>query len=134
MNSEYIFDVSREDWQYKGLLFAEIDNQGVIANYPGEAPPPRGYVAGFMALIWVDESGEWHVKGRFKFPSGNKQTIGKSFGKECNETKILTSLYQFPFKNKKWYPNKKGTIEGIMEILEESDMIESKRIINVEKI
>ncbi len=130
-----IFDVTREDWQYKGLLFAELDNQE-ICNFSGllNQGMPEDYIVGFMGLIWVDEKGIWNGKFRLKFPSENKQICHKIYDKEAknnipvNETVVLQEFYKMPLIKKRWYKNESGKPEGILEILEKSDMIESKRV------
>ena len=40
-----IFDFTRKDWQYKGILFAELDQKQIEDEYP------NGYVVGVMALM-----------------------------------------------------------------------------------
>jgi hypothetical protein len=130
-----IFDLTRLDHKYKGVLFAEVDLSQVdkAMNCPFRAP--KDYVAGIMALIWEDENGIWKSKTRIKYPSGNKQVFSLEYAKEhaegikVNETFILHSLYKFPMINKKWYPNPKETPEGIIELMRDADMIESIKII-----
>ena len=127
--SEIIFDLTRKDWTYKGVFFGEMDNAAVDSPFP----TPKGYVAGMMAIIWINEKGIWHMTARVKFPSGNKQVIRINYKEESNkgikinETLILHELYKLPMINKLWCPNESGTPDGIFAILEKTDMIESIR-------
>ena len=127
--SNIIFDLTRQDWNYKGILFAEMDNNVIFGDMPPYMKPLKDYVIGVMSIIWTDEKGIWRQKTRLKFPSGNKQVFEKDYGQVCNETKVLTDIYRLGLINKTWYPNKDGTCEGILRTLEESDMIESMRVV-----
>lgn len=129
-----IFDLTRLDYKYKGVLFAEADNAEVDKQMQTPFPTPKNYLAGIMAIIWTDENEVWHTKLRFKFPSGNKQVISHSFDKEfeegikVNETYALQYLYKFPMVNKTWLPNPDGTGMGIIDLIKKVDMIESIQI------
>lgn len=123
-----IFDLTRTDWKYKGVLFAEID-ENVMFSGIGAPPVNSDWYAGIMALIYVDEQGEWIYKQRVKFPSGNKQVGTKHFGKDSNENKIIEYMCSiFPMKNQIWKKNIKEDGWGIVEIIEDFDMIEDMRI------
>lgn len=132
--SQIIFDLTRLDYKYKGVLFAEADNAEVDKQIGSHIRTPKDYVAGIMAIIWTDEKGMWHTKLRFKFPSGNKQVISHSFDKEfeewvkVNETYALQYLYKFPMVNKRWFPNPEETGMGIVNLIQKADMIESMKI------
>lgn len=128
MTKDYIFEVARDDWLYKGILFAEADNKEIQDDCP--FPKDDRFVTGIMGLIWVDEQGIWRGKIRLKFPSGNKICANVDGEKDWNETKILTGFYKFPMINKRWYPNPDGSKEGILKIMQESNMIESMVRIN----
>lgn len=134
--SKVIFDVTNPNCIYKGILFAELDFQEMDKQIKCPVPILKDYVAGVMALIWIDEKGIWNAKLRIKFPSGNKQVCHKTYQDEfdkkinVNETYVLNDLYRFPLKNKKWMKNSNGTPEGILKLLKESDMIESLKIID----
>lgn len=134
--SEVIFDLTKTDWTYKGVLFAEMDNAEVDKEMNSPFPTPKDYVAGVMAIIAIDPDGVWHLTARVKFPSGNKQVIRKAFDEEhknqcnINETYILQYFYRMPLKNKLWTANPDGTADGILKILEKTDMIESIRYEN----
>jgi hypothetical protein len=128
MNREqYIFDLSNPKHKYKGVLFAEIDNDSICEECGGMAIP-QNFVAGVMAIIWVDEENIWNVKTRFKFPSGNKQIFEKKYDNEdsskINETFILHDLYRFPMVNKRWFQNKDETAKGLFDLMQQADMIE----------
>lgn len=136
--STYIFDLTNPNYSYKGILFAELDFEEMDKLAKSPFPTPKNYFAGIMALIWTDEKGIWNVKFRIKFPSGNKQVSSKDYTEEfekkikVNETYILNELYKMPMKNKNWMKNPDGTIDGILNILEKSDMIESKRVVSTD--
>jgi hypothetical protein len=132
--SKVIFDLTNPKCIYKGVLFAEGDNSQ-LDNF-GIPPIPQKFAPGIMAVIWVDEEGTWHHKTRMKFPqSGNKQVFSKNYKKEqqqginVNETYVLQDIYKFPMKDKVWTPNPSGEGQGILEIIEKLDMIESAIII-----
>ena len=127
-----IFDITNEKNIYKGVLFAELDHIEAAKKLNCPYPAPTSdYIVGILALIWVDENGVWNAKMRLKFPSGNKQVISKKYEEEhkenihMNETYVLNHLYEMPMKNKSWHKNKSGTPQGILDILEDTDMIES---------
>lgn len=128
-----IFDLSDHDNSYKGVFFAELDVASSSKDF-GIPPPPKGYEAGIMGIIWTDKRGCWHGKMRIKFPSGNKQVISCNFEEEfkkkinMNETYVLNYMYKLPMINKVWTPNPSGKGMGIFEIIKKLDMIESIRI------
>jgi len=124
-NNQTIFDLSNPKWIYKGVVSATLDHEEIMPGFP----PPKGYIAEVIAIIWVNENSEWILKARMKFPSGNKQSYERNFGKNANETKLLTELYLIPMKNKFWFPNVSGKGEDIIKILENNDMILSKKIV-----
>lgn len=131
--SNFIFVLDRDDWSYKGILFAEAD-VAIMFKDSGMPPPPKEWVAGIMMMIWTDENGIWRSRIRFKYPSGNKMVASAEYGKDSNETKILSEIYSHvPMIYKKWYKNPDGSIEGMLKILEESDMIESKLVFKIDK-
>lgn len=115
-------------WSYKGLLFADMD---LTKAFDGEIRPPKGFHAGFMGMIWIDENGAWHFKGRIKFPSGNKIVITRDYSSEEAEALgvegIIREFCTDKFINKKWYKNPTEDIDGIRKILEDADMIEWER-------
>lgn len=118
-----IFDLTKENCDYRGIIFADVD---FAAMPDGCGPPlPASFQAGVMAIIFIDENGDWQLVSRIKFPSGNKQVIKKNFGKDSSETVILQTLYNTPMKNKIWARNHGGKPDGIVKILEDLDMIES---------
>ncbi|MFA7192373.1 MAG: hypothetical protein WC089_03700 [Candidatus Paceibacterota bacterium] len=127
--NDYIFVLDREDYDYKGVLFAEADDLEM-----GGPKMPKDYVAGIMGIIWTDEKGQWHAKMRIKFPSGNKQVMTLNFEKEfdekmnINETYVLNRMYQMPMKNKVWTKNPGGTIPGIVKIVQDLNMVEHSRV------
>lgn len=130
-----IFDLTNSKNNYKGVLFAEMDHleagRRLSCPFP---PPPADYCVGIMGIIWVDEDGIWNAKIRLKFPSGNKQVICRRYDQEhkeninINETYVLNDIYQMPMKHKHWLRNESGTPEGIVELIQQADMIESFRI------
>jgi hypothetical protein len=144
MKNNYIFELRRNDYKYKGILFAEIDfaeidNKEDNQQMGSPMPMPENFIAGAMAIIWIDEKGIWHAKMRIKFPSGSKQVMSRDYLEEfkhklnINETYVLQDLYRIPMKNKCWYPNKTEDIDGMVKILQESDMLESYKVISEEE-
>lgn len=125
-NKDFIFDLTREDHDYRGVLFAEVDFNEIDMGCP--FPQPKDYCAGIMAIIFIDENKDWHLVGRIKFPSGNKQVLRLFGGKDSNETKLLQQFYKAPMKNKVWTRNIDGTPEGIIKILRDLDMVESEKL------
>ena len=123
------------DYKYKGVLFAEVDNEAVDKKMNFPFPITKSYIAGIIGLIWVDEKEIWHSKFRIKFPSGNKQVFSQDYDEEFKEkvnmnvTYVLHKLYKMPMKNKTWYPNPTEDIDGIIKIFKDSDMIESFKVI-----
>lgn len=130
-----IFNLTREDYLYKGILFAEADNRQMDKEMNNPFVTPKDYVVGVMAIIWVDEKSIWHSKMRLKFPSGNKQVVSANYEKEneegitVNETLVLQELYRFPMINKTWLPNPDGTPEGIVKLIQDIDMIENIKVV-----
>lgn len=118
-----IFDLSRSDWVYKGIVEGEMDNVAVM----GFDMP--GYVCEYWGIIYVDEKGDWQSKSRLKFPSGNKQVISKNYGKEANETSILHEIYKLPFRYKNWHRNPCGTADGMFDLMEKNDLILSMTVV-----
>jgi hypothetical protein len=130
--SENIFEFDDcENTTFKGVLSAEVDNTEMDKQLftPISMRAPKSYIAEVFGMIWVDKQGEWHMRMRIKFPSGNKQVIGKSYGKEANETLILHDMYKLPMVNKYWFPNPKGTFMALLEIMKKNDLIESSKVI-----
>lgn len=131
--SNIIFDLTDTSNKYKGILFAEIDNQEVDKEMG--CLSPKDFCVGIMALIWEDRKGVWHFKMRLKFPSGNKQVATKNFdvefekGIKVNETFVLHEIYRMKMINKMWLSNPEGTSEGIIKLIEDADMVESRRIL-----
>jgi hypothetical protein len=123
-----IFDLRRKDWKYKGVFFAELDNDEILMTpgYEGLGKPPKGFTAGVMAIIWVDEKERWNCKFRIKFPGGSKHVVTLDPEQGSNVEKLLEKVKLMPMKNTIWYPNESETSHGIVEILEKTDMIESR--------
>jgi hypothetical protein len=126
-----IFNFTNPNWQYKGVLSAIADNQEVNKEMNKYMSIPKNYVTEIIAFIWVDEHEEWFWKGRLKFPSGNKISFNGKCGKYTNETKCLHEIYKFPMKEKHWFPNPKGTVEGLIEVMQANDLIESIKKVEV---
>lgn len=130
-----IFDLTNPNYNYRGILFAEIDNTAVYKKMNAPFPTPKGYIAGVMAVVWTDEKGKFHTKLRIKYPCGNKHICTMDFDEEeyekvnVNVTYVLNEIYKMPMIHKVWTPNPCGTGEGILEIIRKLDMIESARII-----
>ena len=130
---EVVCDLTRKDWKYKGILFAEMDSSDPeLVKSVGEMPPD--YVAGLMAVVYVDENGIWNAQARIKFPSGNKQVWRVEYknreDRQVNETLILQDFYKLPLKNKGWYLNETEDQAGMFKILQDTNMIESIRILH----
>ena len=136
--NQVIFVLDRDDYDYKGIFFAEVD-LGMTCEDFAMGPAPKDYVVGVMGVIWTDEKGCWHGKMRLKFPSGTKQVIESNFEKELkeginmNETYVLNHMYKLPMINKIWRKNPDGTSEGIVKIMQDLDMVEYSRIVENEK-
>lgn len=137
-----IFDLTNPDWKYKGVLFAELDNDKTFSEpeFIDMPSPPKNFIVGVMGIIWTDEKDIWNLKLRFKLPSGIKQVMGFNFkneqesGVNVNETYILQSLYKkIPMKNKTWTKNPAETPMGILEIIQKLDMIESMTVVKNNK-
>lgn len=136
-----IFDITRKDWKYKGIFFAECDNKELSKNSGSFFPVlPKDFIIGIMGIIYIDENNIWHSVMRLKFPSGTKQVIRRNYEKKSkeniniNETYILNDFYKFPMINKKWYKNPTEDIDGMLKIMEDSNMIESKKILSKEEL
>ncbi len=131
---QIIFDLTDETNNYRGVLFAEMDNAEVDKQMNSPFPTPKEYVAGVMAVIWTDKNGGWHAKLRIKFPSENKQVISMDFTKpeyknvKVNETFVLQQMYKMPMVKKIWTPNPSGEAMGIVDIIRDLDMVESSRL------
>ena len=126
---EVIFDLRRRDYSYKGVLFAELDTNESAREIHFPFAPPKDYICGVMAIVYTDENGNWHLKARIKFPSGNKVAIPIEGGKDSNEEKMLEQLYRVPMIHKIWTANPDGTPEGIVKIIQDLDMVEYSRIV-----
>lgn len=135
-DNNIIFDLTNHNNKYKGVLFAEADNAEMDRQMGSHFPTPKSYVAGIMAIIWVDEQGIWRAKMRIKFPSGSKQVVTKNYDEEfksgvkVNETYILQDFYKFPMINKMWVPNPDETPDGIVKLIKDADMIESIQVVS----
>jgi hypothetical protein len=128
-----IFELDeREGDTYKGVFFAEFDND-FVCDMAGMPPMPKEFVAGVMALIWIDKDGEWQMRGRTKFPSGSKQVYAHSFGKDSSVEEVITFINKLPLKNQLWTPSPNGTVDSIVKIMRDLDMVESERIEKIEK-
>jgi hypothetical protein len=131
--NNFIFDLTDFSKNYRGVLFAEVDNEEMDNLWNSIFGTSKRYVAGVMAVIWTDKDNKWFAKMRIKFPSGSKHVVSFDFSTpeyekiNVNETFILQYLYQMPMVNKIWTPNPSGDGIGIVEIMEKLDMIESKR-------
>lgn len=131
-NNKYIFDLTRKDWKYKGILLAECDIELFNKMDDCPMPLPIDYLIDIISLIWTDEKKDWNMKSRLKHPSGNKWVFSQNFKKidnnlkDINETYILTNFYKsFPMKNKRWFSNKNESAEGIIDLLIENEAIET---------
>jgi len=130
MTDNVIFDCTRTDWKYKGVLFAEVDE---IEMFKEMEPPPLDWYGGILALIYINENGEWIYKQRIKFSSGNKQMCMKCFGKDSTENKIIEYMCTaLPMKNQIWKKNIKEDGWGIVEIIKDFDMVQSMCIVSKE--
>lgn len=131
--SEPIFKFSYDSgWSYKGVLSADLDKKAAYEFMGGHPLPQtfdRKYVVEILGFIWTDEAGEWNMKMRLKFPSGNKQAYGSQYGKDVNETFVLQDMYRLPMINKNWFSNKDGTLDSLVKLMKEKDLIESIQII-----
>lgn len=117
-----IFDLSREDWKYKGIIEGELDCMKMF-DFPCMVLP-RNYEVEFWAIIYTDENDIWHLRGRNKFPSGSKQSFSKEFGKDCKPTDILSFVNSmFPFKRVKWHRNDPETGDALLELMKREDLI-----------
>lgn len=131
--SDSIFNFSYDNgWSYKGVLSAEMDKKAVD-DFAGGPPLmqtfDRKYVVEILGFIWTDEHGEWNMRMRLKFPSGNKQAYGSHYGKNVNETFVLQDMYRLPMINKNWFSNKEGTLDSLIKLMKQKDLIESIQII-----
>lgn len=137
--SKIIFDISRDDWNYKGIFFGEIDNVTVDKECKPPFPTPKEYLVGVMAIIYIDENEIWHLVARMKFPTGNKHVLRRAFiekkdkDKTINETYCLQYLYKMPMSKKLWTPNPSGKGWDIVKIIQNLDMIESVKIVNLDE-
>lgn len=137
--SKIIFDLTNPNFSYKGVLFAEVDDDLVNEQSKCTFPKTSTNCAGIMAIIWTDENESWHWKLRIKFPSGNKQVYESIFNLSAEEKELITEthlldyLYKFPMKNKRWLKNLDGTAEGILKLIEDADMIESRITIKTDE-
>ena len=126
-----IFDFTNPNWKYKGVLSAEMDKRAVeeFHNLPPQllTVDPK-FIVEIIGFIWIDEHDEWTMKMRLKFPSGNKQAFGKSFGKKANETIVLQEMYKLPMVNKHWFRNPEGTFESLLKVMAANDLIASMEI------
>ena len=133
MEKNYIFKLDREDYNYRGILFADLDLKKISLDCPVNFFSSN-YETGFMGIIWTDEKGMWHFKGRVKFPSGNKMSTENSYEDEHKEELSLSVQYvledmkRLPLINEVWYPNPTGSIDGMIEIMKNSDMIEWMKV------
>lgn len=130
---KHLFEFTRTDYLYKGIFFGELDHLDINKQMGNVIPEIylEAFNTGVMGSIWVDEKGIWHSKVMVRYPSGSTTILGKDYdyaaekGIKINETYILQHIYQIPMKNKKWYPNPSGDIEGILNIMAKNDMINS---------
>jgi hypothetical protein len=119
-----IFDLTNPLFKYKGILSAIVDIDELSRSKACPCHSPKDSIIELIAIIWMNEKEEWNYKVRIKFPSGNKQVGGKNLGCYCNETKCLHDIYKIvPMKDKYWFKNPCGTVNGILEILEREEMI-----------
>lgn len=125
----YIFRFEKDSgWLYKGVLTAQIDKKAVYEEVNDKEMPLKDistYQVEVLGMIWTDEVGEWNMKMRMKFPSGNKQAFSKKYGKDSNETFILQDMYKMPMINKRWYKNPTGDLDKLIEIMLKNDLVES---------
>ena len=133
MNKEAMLEFSNKNgWKYKGVLSAIVDQKGVEDIMEIPMPLMRNYRIQVVGFIWTDENEEWHMHLLLKHPIGSRTALGKCLGKNCNETKMLHEIYKFPLKEKFWFTNKDGTLESLIKLLREKDMIENERIMTNE--
>ena len=126
---DYIFKFD-DSWKYKGVISGEMDKTAV-EDYTGFRTPQaidKKYVVEVIGFIWTDEQDDWHMKLRLKYPSGNKQAFGNSYGKNASETIVLQDMYRLPMINKHWFKNKDGTLRSLIQLMKDNDLIESIRI------
>lgn len=130
--SSVIFDLTNSKNTYKGILFAELDNNECIKRMEESfPPPPSDYCVGVIGIIWIDEQGVWNAKVTLKLPTGNKQVLSKKYDKEhfmkvnINETYVLNHIYRLPMKKKMWLKNEDGTANGILDLIKKFYMFES---------
>lgn len=124
------------DCSYKGVLSAEMDKYAVedFFQLPRQSLTlDKSWIVEILGFIWTDPQGEWHMKIRLKFPSGNKQVFGKSFGIDSTEEEVLEDIYKLPMVNKRWFQNKVGTVTSLFELLKEKDMIESITVTEIDE-
>ena len=129
--SEPIFKFSDDNgWSYKGVLSAEMDKSEVeqFAGFRTPQTVNRKYVIDIIGFIWTDETGEWNMKMRLKFPSGSKQAYGNTYGKKANETLVLQDMYRLPMINKNWFSNKDGTLDSLLKLMKTNDLIDSIQV------
>lgn len=128
-----IFELNDDDGDtFKGVFFAEMDNDitGELGGFP---PMPPDYIVGVMAFIWVDKEGIWQMRGRTVFPSGSKQVYSNSFGKDSSVDEVLKFLNKLPLKKQLWTESKTGTVDSIVQIIRDIDMVEYERTEKIEK-
>lgn len=121
-----IFELDHEDWQYKGIVSG-------LWKAPANnlMPIPNKYWPEVLGLIYVDETGDWLFRCRLKFHSGDKIVSTKCFGKDVNETKVLSKVYEMmELVNKVWLKNPSGKGIDIMQLLKDNDMVAWERIID----
>jgi len=131
---EYIFKFE-DNWIYKGVLSAVMDNKALDAELglPEEMfPVPENWFVEIIGFIWVNEEGIWNMKIRLKYPSGNKQAFGNTYGKDANETLVLQDMYRLPMVQKYWFKNKDGTLKSLIQLMKDNDLIASIQIIKTQ--
>ena len=128
---ECIFNFTNPNWQYKGVFSGILDNDAINKEMNAMFSSPKSFIAEVIAFVWVDEKGIWNFKARVKFPSGNKQTFGRSLGENSNEEEAVKAICKMPMKEKFWFSNPDGTVEGLIEVMIINDLIESIQMIKI---
>ena len=105
-----IFDITRRDWKYRGLLTAELDKSKFNKSNPYRK---------LSAMLWIDENNIWNAKIAIESKSGKKSTLETSFKENPNidEEGVLNFICKIPVKNKVWTKNPDGSIEQMYNII-----------------
>ncbi len=121
---EYIFTIDdRTGYFYFGIFTAELtsDTVGEMIGCKFSSPD----VVELWGIVWQDENNKY-LKGRFKFPSGNKSTISKSFPYDTEMQEIIASLMVMPLNDFQFYPCVSGSAHEMLKIMQTQDLILSQ--------